>query len=474
MRKILLVLVSLALLFSCDMAGGKGTGLVSEPDVVIIPDDFLGLCHAGFKVEDLEYDFIDYMGARWVQRTFNWRDIESGTKGNWQWTTYDDYVNGAIARGYKIFAVLAYANNWTVDGSANSLNYITPPYYEDYCNFVKAVIARYGDKISGYSIWNEPNENPRFWTGTAKEMWDLTTAAGTAARQAINQYNPGGKLVGGVLNVLAPDMWTRGFFVSGAMAQMDGIGFHPYMPNGNNAYLVTKSFNDVVNRYGFADRIWITEMGFPTNGQYSSCVEEDRMPEEVVKTIVLLATGGAARHIFWYQTFDPIDDTSGSPPNPEPVDTNSEDWFGFAYYKPPASNRLGINNPNGITKKKGADAYALCARYIQGTTYRRDLAIVSGVDGAQAYYFEGENGARTLVLWSDKIDATATTPVRVKLPGSEWKQYSLGDAGVWNAGDDVADLGQDLSSGDNVYALGKTPLFFTWTADSALPSVTAP
>jgi hypothetical protein len=442
------------------MGPEKGAGPVPEPDAVVIPEDFLGLCHAGFKVEDLEYDFIDYLGAKWVQRTFNWRDIESGTKGNWQWTTYDNFVNGAIARGYKIFAVLAYANMWTVTGTEasnnNDKNYITPDHYEDYCNFVTAVIARYGDKISGYSIWNEPNENPRFWTGTAEEMWDLTTAAGAAARQAIRQYNPGGELVGGVLNVLAPDIWTRGFFVSGAMAQMDGIAFHPYMPNGNNAYLVTKSFNNVAARYGFADKIWITEMGFPTNGQYSSCVEEDRMPEEVIKTIVLLATGGAARHIFWYQLFDPN----------SPVAANSEDWFGFAYYKPPA-------NASGITKKKGADAFALCAKYISGTTYRR-LPIVSGVSGVESYYFEGKNGARTMVLWSSKIDATATTPVRVNLPGSGWRQYSLGEAGPWTAGSSVAGLGQDLSSGNNVYALGKTPLFFTWTADSALPSVTAP
>jgi hypothetical protein len=430
-----------------------------EPDVIVIPKDLLGVVHGGRAggANDIEYDFMDYLGAKWVSQTFYWGDFEA-TQGSFDFgnssNEYENWTAWAAERGFKMFAVLAYDTSW-VRSSGHS-RYIPPEHYDKYCNYVTKIIEHYGGRLAGYSIWNEPNENPRFWDGTAAEMWNLTKTAASAAKAAIRQYNPGGKLVGGALNSLAPDLWARGFFVSGAMNETDGVAYHPYMPNAKNATLLTRSFKDVVGRYGFRDKVWITEMGFPTGGQYTSCVEEDRMPAEVVKTIVLLAADGV-EHIFWYQLFDP---------NTQ-VNTDSEDWFGLAYYKP-------ANNSNGITKKKGADAYALCGKYIQGATYRRNLPIVSGLGDIAAYYFEGEAGARTLVLWAEKISATATAPARISLPGSGWKQYSLGDSGAWDPNSSVDALGRDVP-GNAVYNVGNEPLFFTWTADSpALPRVTAP
>jgi hypothetical protein len=464
MRKITLVLVSvlvslsLVLFFSCDTVGTSGPAPASYR--IVIPGDFLGVVHGGNagSADDIEYDFMDYLGAKWILQTFYWNDFEA-TQGAFNFPEkYENWTAWAATRGFKMFAVLAYEANWLESLPNGKDSYIQPDHYDKYGNYVTKIIEHYGDKLGGYSIWNEPNENPRFWTGTAEEMWALTKTAASAARQAISQYNPGGKLIAGALNSLAPDIWTRGFFVSGAMTEVDAIAYHPYMPNGRDAALLTGKFRDVVSRYGFGDKIWITEMGFPTDGANSSCVEEDRMPEEVVKTIVLLAAGGV-QHVFWYQLFDP------NTQNAE----NSENWFGLAYYKP-------ATNPDGITKKKGADAYALCGKYIQGTTYRGDLSIVSGVGDVAAYYFEGKNGARTLVVWAEKISATATTDVRITLPGSGWKQYSLGDSGAWDPAGSVDDLGQDLTQGNNVYSVGKTPLFFTWTAESAAstPRITAP
>jgi hypothetical protein len=448
--------MALALLGSCQDIGSDDTA--SEPDVIVIPNDLLGVVHGGraSNASDIEYDFMDYLGAKWISQTFYWGDFES-TQGSFDFANdnnkYGKWTDWAAERGFRMFAVLAYDTSWVRPAGHN--RYIPPEHYDNYCNYVTKIIEHYGDKLAGYSIWNEPNENPRFWDGTAAEMWNLTKTAASAAQKAIRQYNPGGELVGGALNSLAPDLWARGFFVSGAMAETGGVAYHPYMPNARNAAGLTRSFKDVVSRYGFGNKVWITEMGFPTGGQYTSCVEEDRMPEEVVKTIVLLATEGV-RHIFWYQLFDPNTQDS----------ENSEDWFGLAYYKP-------TNNSNGITKKKGADAYALCGKYIQGATYRRNLPIGSGLDDLEAYYFEREGGARTLVLWAEKISATEKARVRVSLPGSGWKQYGLGNSGAWSASDSVDNLGRDVP-GSAVYEVGNVPLFFTWMADSAaLPSITA-
>jgi hypothetical protein len=171
------------------------------------------------------------------------------------------------------------------------------------------------------------------------------------------------------------------------------------------------------------------------------------MPEEVIKTITLLAAGGA-RRVFWYQLFDDRDpsDTSSE---------SSEDYFGLAYFKQ-------AGNLTGITKKKGADAYALCGKYIPGTLYRPDLPVRSGTGGGdiQAYCFEG-TGTNALILWADLIEADGTKAVTVTLPGSGRTQYDI-ETGAATA----------VSGETSTYNLGRTPVFLTWKpAAGSSPSI---
>jgi hypothetical protein len=454
MRKIIIAALTIFALLSCDVGiGGGGSGASTEVQDNRIPADFLGLVHAGQitagkpSFADQEYEFIGQLGAKWLLRTFNWNDIETaddvwdfdGTAGGFN---HDRFVDEAYNRGYKVFAVLAYENNAVTGDSGR---YISPANYPKFARFVTKTIERYGEKIGGYSIWNEPNENPRFWTGQPAEIIQLSLYAANAARQAINQYNPKGQLLVGVLNSLAIDDWTEGFFANdtarGAMLLTDGMAYHPYMPGGQRAADLFTSYQNLVSRYGFDKKIWITEVGYPTGGRYVSRVAEDRMPEEVIKTITLLAARGA-RHVFWYQLFD----TGTRSPD------DSEDWFGLAYY-----NSTG----DVITEKKGLRAYALCGANIPGSLYRPDLPAGS-VSDVQAYCFQ-RGDTSSLILWADLLDADGTKTVTVTLPGSDQTEYNI-DTG---AGTGI--------SGTATYALGRTPVFLTWKpAAGSSPSISAP
>jgi hypothetical protein len=459
MRKIIiLLLASLFLLFSCDLGVGENP-LKKALSSNRIPEDFLGLCHAGYaNISNdsdtvMEYDFIKYLGAKWTLMDITWTTVEP-TDDAWNFGHYDKIINTANANGVKVFAVMAYENN-TVTGDSG--RYIRPEKFEEYAEYVAAAIQYYGERVAGYSIWNEPNENPRFWTGTPEEIITLSLTAVGAARLALAQYNPNGKLIAWPVNSLAVDAWTDGFFgaaiseeAQGAILAIDAVAYHPYMPGGQRSADLFSAHQNLVSKYGFDRKIWVTEAGFPTGGQYVSRVEEDCMPEEVIKTITLLAARGAA-HVFWYQLFDDRDVGDDS-------FTSSEEYFGLGYFKK-------TPNTGTITKKKGADAFALCGKYIPGTLYRPDLSVTGS--GVQAYWFEGAEES-ALILWADTKAVGDTVPVTVTLPGTGWTRHNI-EAEVGADGSGTA-----VSDATATYNVGKTPVFLTWKPTAKVPSVSAP
>jgi hypothetical protein len=297
--------------------------------------------------------------------------------------------------------------------------------------------------VDAWCIWNEPNLQPRFWatSGTREQFFDLTKAAAAAIRAV----DPDAVILGGAFNTLVTEAWINGLFTSGAMEQVDAIAYHPYGLGPDMAANLYRGFQENVSKYGFGDKIWITEIGFPTYtgsdtppaGRYGTDVHEDNLPETVMQTIMLLAVNGA-QHIFWYHLFDPI---------PTRQDNgDSEDWFGLI--------------KNDFTKKNGAYAYQLCTRYIPGTickTPERDGLPVT----IQAYYFEGSNGTHALVVWNEII---IPREVQVYLPGTHQKAYDLSTGKSMPIGETTR-YALKPKDGVNQYIQ-----FFTWeNADSAQP-----
>ena len=232
------------------------------------------------------------------------------------------------------------------------------------------------------------------------------------------------------------------------MKQVNAVAYHPYTPNARGSYEIYNEFKEVVSSYGFGNKIWITEIGYPMQGSYGTEVAEEKMPLEVLKTITLLAAGGAQR-IFWYELFD-----HGSGGNP----SDSEHWF-------------GLLNRDDFSKKGGADAYQLCALNFPGRTLRTALPERSGETGdVAAYYFEGSDGKHTLVIWSNRLSRLHA--LTVTLPGSnqmEWNirtgiAASIGERSQWTL--------QKEAAGE----LDFTQLrFFTWenTDRSKPPRISA-
>jgi len=348
-----------------------------------IPADIAGLVHAGHTNTPEEYALVNRLGASWALTTFYWDRIERA-ENQWDFESYDQYVDTANAAGVKIIGVLAYDVPW-IHGDGKTHKYIPPDKIPFFLEYVRQTAAHFRGRVGAWCIWNEPNFH--FWQGNRDEFLILARQAADALRET----DPDVIILGGAFNrgiSGLPTAYIRGLFESGAMEKADAVAFHPYELNPARTTRLYGAFRAIAAEYGFDDRIWVTEAGYPTGGWYPTATSEKKFPAYIVKTFVNLAVSGAQK-ILWYQLFDP----------PTHVKRNSEDFFGL------------VRSRDDYTSK-GAEAFRLCAVHLAGTVYRPDMPPREKIPRSlRAFYFEQTTGGGTLVLWKEGISAQVTLQV---------------------------------------------------------------
>lgn len=109
-------------------------------------------------------------GFKFIRQEFPWEDLEQPRKGEFfdtkfnksTWEKYDRLVALADEYDLEIIARLDHPPAWTrADGHARGF-FAPPDNYEDYGDFVYAVLSRYKDKLRFYQLWNEPNIYPEW------------------------------------------------------------------------------------------------------------------------------------------------------------------------------------------------------------------------------------------------------------------------------------------------------------------------
>ncbi|NLT74428.1 MAG: cellulase family glycosylhydrolase [Chloroflexi bacterium] len=110
-------------------------------------------------------------GFAWIRQEFPWEDIEISAKGDYwdhrwdrnAWEKYDRIVELARAHGLEIIARLDNPPAWSRSvGNAAGWTLAPPDDYQDYGDYVYAVVSRYRGQIRYYQIWNEPNIYPEW------------------------------------------------------------------------------------------------------------------------------------------------------------------------------------------------------------------------------------------------------------------------------------------------------------------------
>ena len=413
-----ILLIAALLIGSC----ASSSSMSISPANRDIPGDFSGIVHAGDSRTKKELDYLNHLGTSWVLHTFYWGRIEP-EQGEWDFIVYDDLVNKLKASGIKVLGVLAY-DNWWIHDDKEGHRYIPPHRLADFNAYVKKTAEHFRGRVDAWCIWNEPNFI--FWNGTDEEFFALAREAADAIREVDSEVILlGGAFNRGVLGL--PEKFIRGLFESGAMDKADAVAFHPYELNPARTISLYQQFKEVVNDYGFADKIWITEVGYPTGGWYPTKIREKKLPEYVIKTWVLLAANGSNK-LFWYQLFDPIHRSR----------KNSENFF-------------GLTRSNREYTSKGAQAFRLCAKYLQGSNcYAWEPGKDGLADSVRVFWFERKGGG-ALVMWNE---SSFSKQVSLKLPGTEHTRHDI-----------VSGSAIPIQPEINIKA-DKLPVFITWKEEN--------
>lgn len=154
------------------------------------------------EVEEAKRDRVLQMiqdaGFQWVRQEFPWADIEIHGKGDFEdrrheparsaWDKYDNIVALAEKHGLALVARLSSPPDWAHQGYQDLGAFGPPADFNDFADYVAAVVSRYKGRIRYYQVWNEPNIYPE-WGEQAVNPEDYAKMLCLAYRRA-RQIDP--------------------------------------------------------------------------------------------------------------------------------------------------------------------------------------------------------------------------------------------------------------------------------------------
>ena len=264
----------------------------SSTTVGIADSDLYGMSQADIVAT---FDQMQSLGVNTVRVLVPWGDIYKVPPGDPlefffppDWSKVDFIVQEAESRNMSVLGVLNATPYWGgQDGSGCLGCYGAAPDPQKFAAFAALAAQRFGDKVSAYEVWNEPNYVASWGPEIdAVAYTELLKQAYTAIKGA----NASATVVAGVLGTVTTfggiTMDARDFvetmYANGAQGFFDALSIHPYQYTtkfGEGGYSWDKPWNAnspleqmiairqlMIDNGDEALRIWATEYGLPTGG----------------------------------------------------------------------------------------------------------------------------------------------------------------------------------------------------------------
>jgi len=284
----------------------------SQPDNAAIPEAGVPVTGTLFGNHPI-VGTPEYAGTvRLWDVSTSWNQIER-RQGQFSWGALDREVAKAEAAGQQVLLVLGGTPEWAAVGPApgaefagtgSSMPMADPKAFEDY---VRAVVRRYGGRISAYQIWNEANI-PQFWRGTPELMADLTARANAIIKAEV----PGAIVVAASTG----SRWVKGFTefypeyltaLRGYNWPIDAFSVHLYpLPDGTpreRSFLLGMMKTALRIAQAPPLPIWETEINYgitnPGTGDAARTIPNAEIPAYVARTYLDSLRYGIARS-YWY------------------------------------------------------------------------------------------------------------------------------------------------------------------------------
>jgi hypothetical protein len=213
-------------------------------------------------------------GASFVVLVFSWRDIQP-LPDRFYWEVPDAALRAAQFYGLDVIARLDQPPDWALDENAP-----TPWNLDAYASFARQVAQRYGDRLAGLILWNEPNLSLE-WAEQPPDpvaYAELLATAYPAVKAAAPDLPV---LMAGLASTLGDgdraidDLdFLQAVYDAGGGAYFDALAVHPYgfgqppeqPPAADQLnFRRVELLRSIMEANGDAAKpIWITEMGWRT------------------------------------------------------------------------------------------------------------------------------------------------------------------------------------------------------------------
>jgi hypothetical protein len=182
-----------------------------------------------------ELDLIAAAGFKVVRMDFSWGATER-TKGEYDWSAYDELTGDLDRRGLRAVYILDYSNGLYEEAvvSENPVfrrtqrDTASPQHPESVAAFARwaaAAAKHYRGRHVIWEVWNEPNIG--FW----KPRPDVKQYAALclATCKAVREADPDATVVAPASSEMPRD-FLEPVFAAGVLAGLDAVSVHPYRP----------------------------------------------------------------------------------------------------------------------------------------------------------------------------------------------------------------------------------------------------
>ena len=173
------------------------------------------------------------LGFGTLRQRFAWADLEPAP-GVYRWEFWDSVLPIVKANGLEVIAVLDTSPEWARPPWEADNRWSPPTRSRDYAQFVGAFARRYGEFVSGYQVWDQPNIAPHWGKGPIDPAAYLDLLR--LASETIHRSDPGALVIAGALapnteaggRDMSDVQFLREIYRRGAWEHFDVLGVKLY------------------------------------------------------------------------------------------------------------------------------------------------------------------------------------------------------------------------------------------------------
>ncbi len=226
----------------------------------------------GIGCETLDRDYVDFahtgphlgdLGAKHVRLQAGWAKCEPTPGGPYGWAWLDTIIESCLEQGVKPWLQLSYGNPGYEGGGGIGLAQGIPVSEEALAawdRWARALAERYGDRVTHWEVWNEPDLFGAVTPEAYKDFFIRTAIQVRAAR-------PDAKMIGLVLCHKAEfaEDWLAALAASGRADLLDEISFHLYPQNPDHSIEIADKIKTYAARHGISVPLRQGETGAPSD-----------------------------------------------------------------------------------------------------------------------------------------------------------------------------------------------------------------